>query len=780
MVRIADWRFKAINKSEQPTKKMSDSLDTSEAETIVMPAPDKFPELFKPWYPGKEIEGLYRIEEEIASGGMGVVHKATDLATNNFVVIKSLLPQVAQVDEYKKRFIREAEEWVALGAHPNIVRAYTAHEIEYLPRLVLEYIDGCSLDDLLYEEGILPLDSALDIAVQICWGMAYAHDKGLIHRDLKPANIMIAKDDAVKVTDFGLVKRIMEKAEKQLLTSDEILPIQTLMTQGIIGTPEYIAPEQWEEEESQSSDIYAFGVILYEIFCGQRPFDFAHLKGMDRITAYQTAHCLEPPQEPDLIREDLPSPIGQLLVQCLAKDPEQRPKTFRHVASKIDSIAKQLIGESFRKEPSTEDLNRHDKLDQANAYLRLGIGCLFRGDLDRAADLYKTAYQIFQDWNDQKGIAKFLRCMGAICVDRGEYDRAVEMYEESMEISKVQGDQLGVSSSFLGLGIVFQHRGDYDHSMMMHHKCLEICEKLADRTRMTACYMNIGNILRNQGDYDRAMDMYQKSMEISETLGARPHMTASYMNMGNIFLIRGEFDRAMEIYQKNLEIDEALGDRSGMSFCYMNMGIVFKQRGDYDSAMDMYQKSLELREALGNRSGMSFCYMNMGNIVQIRGDHNLAMEMYHKSLKIQEELGDRTGISMCYTNMGATLNENANYDQAIVMHKKCLEIVEESGDKRVMGYAYKGLGIAYHQKKDFDQALEWLQKSIEIWKSIGYCLGICDSLHELGKLYSEQGKTTEALAVLNESLTIMTELGTPIKEEVEKLIAELTEQSNKE
>ncbi|MFC1587279.1 serine/threonine-protein kinase [Planctomycetota bacterium] len=179
----------AADPSEQSTKKQSGPLNTSEQKTIAMPAPDKFPELFQPWYPGQVIEGLYRIEGEIARGGMGIVHKAINLATNDFVVIKSLLPEVAQIQKYKKRFIREAEEWVALGSHPHIVRAYTALEIEYLPRLVLEFVDGKSLDDILYEEGLLPLEQALDIAIQICWGMAHAHDKELTHRDLKPANI---------------------------------------------------------------------------------------------------------------------------------------------------------------------------------------------------------------------------------------------------------------------------------------------------------------------------------------------------------------------------------------------------------------------------------------------------------------------------------------------------------------------------------------------------------------------------------------------------------------
>ncbi|MFC1586883.1 tetratricopeptide repeat protein [Planctomycetota bacterium] len=688
-----------MDPSEQPTKPLVSASDISEAATIAMPAPDKLPELFQPWYPGKVIEGLYRIEEEIAKGGMGVVHKATDLATNDSVVIKSILPQVAQIDEYKQRFIREAEEWVALGTYPHIVRAFTAHEIEYLPRIVLEYVEGASLQDML-EKGMPPLDRALDIAIQICWGMAYAHDKKLTHRDLKPGNIMVSTDGAVKVTDFGLVKRMFEKGEELLSEGKELPPLQTLMTQGILGTPEYMAPEQWQGKAGQTLDIYAFGIILYEIFCGSRPFEFSNLQGMERITAYQTAHCQEPPPEPELIRKDLPVPIGSLVLQCLAKDPKQRPKTFRHVARKIDSLAKQLIGESFRKEPTAEELDRHGKLDQANGYLRLGKGCSFRGDYDKAIELYEEGHKIFQELADQKGIGTFLNSIGIIFWRQGEYDRAMAMYQKSLAIGKAMSDQLRICESYINMGLIYQYQGDYDN--------------------------------------------------------------------------------AMEMYQKNLKIFETISRRDMMNLCYSNMGIIFQERGQYDRALEMYQKSLEISEPLGHQSEVSLAYMNMGNVFQYQGNYDQAMKVYQKSLKISEALSYRSVMSMCYTNMGSVFNETAEYDQAIAMQKKCLEIAEELGDKRVMGYGYLGLGSAYRKKNAFDQALKMLAKSIEIWKTIGNRAGIWLSMFELGKLYSARGQIDKALEALNDSLEIMKELKNPKQAEVEKLIAELKEQSNTE
>ncbi|MFC1587206.1 tetratricopeptide repeat protein [Planctomycetota bacterium] len=672
----------AVDHSEQPTKKLSNSSDFSEQGTIAMPAPDKFPELFQPWYPGQIIEGLYRIEEEIARGGMGVVHKATDLATNDFVVIKSLLPQIAQIDEYKKRFIREAEEWVALGAHPNIVRAYTAHEIAYLPRLVLEYIDGCSVDDLLAEEELPSIDRALDIAVQICWGMAYAHDKELIHRDLKPANVLIAKDGTVKVTDFGLVKHMLEEAEKQLAASDEVPPMQTLITQGIMGTPEYIAPEQWREAATQSSDIYAFGIILYEMFCGQRPFDFSHLAGYERITAYQTAHCKEPLPSPGSIRREIPEPIAHLIHQCLEKDPNKRPATFRSITSAINKIAKQLIGESFRLEPALEELDRHEKLDQANGYLRLGTGCEFRGDYSKALDLYNKAFAVFNALNYRAGISNYYLHRGSVYWLQSDFDLAMDMYQKSLEISNALGDQAGIGKAYHNMGIISVRQAGYDRALAMFQKSVEIMAAIGDKASLSSCYLNMGNIFGRQNDYDQAMEMYQKSLEISETLANQEQISRCYLNIGIIYKEQDDLNRAMEMYQKSLKIKKAIGDQSGICTCYVNMGNLFYLQKNYDQALEIYQRGLEIMEVLGDKTNLSSSYLNIGIIYKEQGNINRAMEMYQKSLGIAESLQDKTMICSSLFEIGQVYLKLGQNARALEHLNQSLEIMIKIGHSR--------------------------------------------------------------------------------------------------
>jgi len=557
----------------------------------------------RPWYPGKVIEGLYRIEGEIARGGMGVIHKATDLATNNFVVIKSLLPEVAQDEGYKKRFIREAEEWVNLGVHPNLVRCYTAHEIEYLPRIIAEYIDGQDLRTLI-KRGLLPFNRALNISVQICWGMAFAHDKELAHRDLKPANILMDWEGNVKVTDFGLVKHMIDDQSetKVMVQSGRSEFGGTLLTLGIIGTPEYIAPEQWEGRGGKQSDIYAFGIILYELFCGRRPFEHKNLEGVSRITAYHLSHTKETVPAPETMTEKsdetLPKSLAQLMQKCLEKSAAERPKSFRDLANHLNQIALKTIGQEATTEPTPQELDRKGKLDQGNAFIRLGHGCIFRGDNDKAGKLYQKAKEIFESLNDQIGMANYYWSLSRVNVRQGNYAQSMKMNESSLEIFEALGDNAGIAR----------------------------------------CYNNMGSIQFNQGNYDQAMEIYKKSLNILEALGAKAGIALTYNNMGLINENQGNYDQAMEIYQKSLAIFEALGNKAGIALSYNNMGKIKYHKGDYDQATDLYQNSLELSVALGYKELKAETLAGVGRVYSKQGQTEKAMKVFNISLEIAKEL----------------------------------------------------------------------------------------------------------------------------------------------
>jgi Tol biopolymer transport system component/tRNA A-37 threonylcarbamoyl transferase component Bud32 len=261
----------------------------------------------------------YRILEKIGEGGMGVVYKALDTHLDRHVAIKVLPPDKVADAERRQRFVQEAKAASALN-HPNIVVVHDITEDRGTNFIVMEYVEGKTLDQLVGRKG-LKLNEALGYAVQVADGLAKAHSAGIVHRDLKPTNIMITSDGRVKILDFGLAK-LMEAAG-----DDEFGPTRTLgrterprTEEGfIVGTAAYMSPEQAEGKKVDArTDIFSFGVVLYEMLTGQKAFS------RDTKIATLAAILREDPKPAGQINETLPPDIEQVLARCLRKDPQRR------------------------------------------------------------------------------------------------------------------------------------------------------------------------------------------------------------------------------------------------------------------------------------------------------------------------------------------------------------------------------------------------------------------------------------------------------------------------
>ena len=246
----------------------------------------------------------YRIEEKLGEGGMGVVYRARDIKLDRLVALKFLPPHLTQSEEDKQRFIREAKAAAALN-HPNICTIYNVDEHEGNQFIVMEYIDGNTLGEL-QKSGTLEPRQIIDYAVQIAEALSKAHDAGIIHRDIKPGNIMVNADGRIKVMDFGLAKL---KGSAGEITK----------TGSTVGTMAYMAPEQIQGREvDHRADIFAFGVMLFEMLAGVRPFRGEH----EAALTYSIVN-----EEPTSIRNYLPEAPEELerfFEKALAKEPDHR------------------------------------------------------------------------------------------------------------------------------------------------------------------------------------------------------------------------------------------------------------------------------------------------------------------------------------------------------------------------------------------------------------------------------------------------------------------------
>jgi len=268
----------------------------------------------------------YQVVRKLGQGGMGAVYKAIDTNLDRSVALKVLLPDRRTLS-LKERFIREAKAASALN-HPNIVTIYEFGGENGLDFIAMEYVDGFTLQELL-ERRQAPRETLLEYARQAAGAVAKAHSAGIVHRDLKPNNIMVRGDGMVKVLDFGLAKHD-PTAEQD---PDATHTLSLTIPGAIAGTPAYMSPEQVKGESvDRRTDVFSFGIILYEIACGHRPF-----KGPNpQATLHQIA-TLEPPAAA-AVDPTVPAKLTKLIERCLKKDKEQRVVTMANVAQDLGEL----------------------------------------------------------------------------------------------------------------------------------------------------------------------------------------------------------------------------------------------------------------------------------------------------------------------------------------------------------------------------------------------------------------------------------------------------------
>jgi predicted Ser/Thr protein kinase len=266
--------------------------------------------------PGRLLAGRYRIIALLGKGGMGEVYRADDLTLGQPVALKFLPDEATRDAGLLDRFKNEVRI-ARRVSHPNVCRVYDVGEVEGHTFFTMEYVDGEDLASLLRRIGRLPEDKALDIARQLCAGLAAAHAKGVLHRDLKPANIMLDGRGQVVITDFGLAG-----------VADQIQGAEVRS-----GTPAYMAPEQLAGKEvSTRSDTYSLGLVLYEVFTGRRPFSEGSTKTKKEGTSGGTDRTLS---RPSTIVKDLNPVVERVILRCLEIEPSARPATVLSVAAAL-------------------------------------------------------------------------------------------------------------------------------------------------------------------------------------------------------------------------------------------------------------------------------------------------------------------------------------------------------------------------------------------------------------------------------------------------------------
>ena len=276
--------------------------------------------------------GRYHILEQLGEGGMAIVYKAFDTRLEREVAVKvirmgRLAPDLA--DKTRKRFDREAKALARLN-HPSIVPVIDFGEYENVPYLVMPYLSGGTLKECI-KRGHIPWQKTVKLLAPIARALEYAHRQSIIHRDIKPANVLITETGAPMLSDFGVAKVLSESDETYELTG----------TGMGVGTPEYMAPEQFQGQSDSRADIYALGVVMYEMITGRKPYI------AETPAAVIIKQATEPLPRPNRFSPDLPTSIERILIKALAKTPQGRYQKMGEFARALERLI--LVGEKENK-----------------------------------------------------------------------------------------------------------------------------------------------------------------------------------------------------------------------------------------------------------------------------------------------------------------------------------------------------------------------------------------------------------------------------------------------
>jgi len=278
---------------------------------------------------GRVLDGRYRVGARLARGGMATVYEAHDERLDRTIALKVMHPTLAEDDEFVSRFIREARAAARLS-HPNVVAVYDQGADGGHVYLAMELVRGRTLRDLLRERGALTARQALEIQESVLAALGAAHHAGIVHRDVKPENVLLSEDGRIKVADFGLARAVTGAST------------HTTASGVLMGTVAYLSPEQVERGHADPrSDVYAAGILLYEMVTGVKPYD-----GDTAIQiAYRHVHDDVPP--PSQTARGVPAEIDALVARATNRDPDRRPSDARSMLAEVSSARRQLSDEEL-------------------------------------------------------------------------------------------------------------------------------------------------------------------------------------------------------------------------------------------------------------------------------------------------------------------------------------------------------------------------------------------------------------------------------------------------
>jgi non-specific serine/threonine protein kinase/serine/threonine-protein kinase len=704
--------------------------------------------------PSEAVIGPYRLVKKIGEGGMGEVWIAEQREPLRRTVALKVVKRGLDTAEFVARFESERQA-LALMDHPGIAHVLDAGTTARgRPYFVMEYVEGQPIKRHC-DDRRLPLRERLELFIRVCQGVQHAHQKAIIHRDLKPSNVLVTERDGVaspKIIDFGVAKALGQE-----------LTDQTMLTSigQVIGTLDYMSPEQATLTDAQvdtRTDVYALGVLLYELLVGKRPFESRSMKQAGLVEILRHIREVDPPRPSERLRE-----LGDGAKEIAARRGTSPGNLIRDVRGDLDWIVMRALEKDRARRYATAnafafDIERHLRYEPVDAgppsktyrvrkFVRRHRIWVVSGAIALAAVLI--------------GIAG--TSIGLVRARRAERQARIEA-ETAQQVSGFLEDLFEVSDPDRARGQTITAREILDAGAQ------RVREDLADQEATQARLMHtIGKVYRKLGLFEEAGSQLEAALHLRRRLAAKGQVAASELadnelDLANLYIDLARYDEAAELLQAALATLGELGEghRLQIGESLNRLASVYRRQGLYDRAEPLYKRSLAIRMAtLGPEDPeVARSYNSLAILNWNRGNYSAADSLYRRALAIRERtLGeDHPDVAQTLNNLALLYHHLERYDEAEPLYERAAAIWEKTlgPEHPRLALVLNNLGLVHLDQGEFDAAEPLFERALAIREKV---LGpehpdVAQTLNNLGNLHRDRGDLAGAEPLYQRALAI--------------------------
>ena len=699
---------------------------------------------------GSTFANRYQIIEELGKGGMGRVYKVLDKETNEKMALKLIKPEIAADKKIVERFRNELTTARKI-VHKNVCRMYDLGRDKGSYYITMEYISGQDLKALIRQTGQLTVGKALSIGKQICAGLTEAHSLGVVHRDLKPNNIMIDRGGNAKIMDFGIARAVKGKS----ITDAEVM----------IGTPEYMSPEQVEAKEvDQRSDIYSLGIILYEMVTGQLPFE------ADTPFAVGVKHKSEPPKPPKEFNPQIPDDLNRVILKCLAKEKQGRYQSTKELRSELENIEKGI--------PITDRVFPKKKpLTSREITVTFGLKKLFVPVL-AVLVLVAAAVIIWQVLPGKKAFQAPVieNSVAVISFENLTGEKKYDTYRRSIPnllITNLENAGFSYVVSWERMQDLLKQTGRKETDIIESDAGFEICRREGVEALVT-------------GSINKAGDMFAIELRILDMRTKRHIKTATSRGIGEQSIIESQIDELSRDIVQGMGIAQNKVDKSELqiaeyttdsieAYNYYLKGVEEFYKIYLDEAQQHLEKAVEIDPAFAPAYRILALVYNQAENPKARDDAIKKAKAYSETATEKERLfidatyATHIDIDMdqsrkileriiekypkekrAYFWIGVAYYLSGHADEAIEPFTKALELDPDYGEvMNMIAYAYTGI-------EEYDKAIAYFEKYASLYPEQA------NPLDSMGELYFIIGRLDDSIEKYKEALRIKPDFGSDL------------------